>query len=195
MSAICWIFDKACSCRPYSSISSGIFPSRWKVAIVKPVHKKNDVNLAKNYRPVSLLPIASNILEGIVHNQVMRFAEDNGVLPPSQHRFRRNRSTTSAVLSMTSQWVAELSNYKYVRVLLFELSAAFDTMDVDILCEKLNLIGFDENSEKWIRSFMTDRKQIVRINMSESKKVKSDTWMSTGWDSVSSPVHIIHVRH
>ena len=153
-----------------SSISSGIFPSRWKVAIVKPVHKKNDVNLAKNYRPVSLLPIASKILEGIVHNQVMRFTEDNGVLPPSQHGFRRNRSTTSAVLSMTSQWGAELSNYKYVGVLLFDLSAAFDTLDVDILCEKLKLIGFDGNSEKWIRSFMTDRKQIVRINMSESKE-------------------------
>ena len=100
----------------------------------------------------------------------MRFAEDNRVLPPSQHGFRRNRSTTSAVVSMTSQWGAELNNYKYVGVLLFDLSAAFDTLDVDILCEKLNLIGFDGKSEKWIRSLMTDRKQIVRINMSESKE-------------------------
>ena len=85
------------------SLSTMTFPNLWKLAKVIPLFKKEDPLLAKNYRPVSLLPILSKILEKVVFQQVMAYLDQNELLHPSHHGSRADHSTTTALtlLAMT----------------------------------------------------------------------------------------------
>ena len=87
------------------SISQSYFPSAWKTAKVIPLFKKNEATLPKNYRPVALLPITSKILERVVYLQLIEYLEENHLLHHSHHGFRKQHSTTSALLEMYSSWV------------------------------------------------------------------------------------------
>ena len=69
-----------------------------------PVLKKGDPKLVENYRPVSCLPAASKLLELLICDQTTKFAEENNILPPSQHGFRTGKSTMSAWAEIQQQW-------------------------------------------------------------------------------------------
>ena len=168
-----------------TSILTGTFPEAGKLAEVVPIHKKGAKTNVENYRPVSLLSVASKLLESIVFEQIMNYAERCQLLPSSQHGFRQNRSTTSVILSMISEWKHRLTNNKYVGVLLLDLSAAFDTICCKTLGGKLELTGFDSGSLKWIGSFMGGRKQAVQIGNKTSEQVSLRSGMPQG--SIFSP--------
>ena len=155
------------------SISCKQFPSMWKKSKVIPLHKKDDATIAKNYRPVSLLPITSKILERVVYNQLITYLEDNMLLNPSHHGFRRNHSTVTALLEMYSTWVEAAEDDKITAVVLLDMSAAFDLVDKSILIGKLKLYGLDENSSTWMDSYLSNRSQQVYLDgeMSESLPV------------------------
>ena len=94
-----------------------------------------------NYRPISCLPSASKVLEGVVERQLRQYFEENQLLPQGQHGFRKGRSMTSALASMVSEWAMNYEDGKHSGALMWDLSAAFDTIDTDILCNKLSLYG------------------------------------------------------
>ena len=155
------------------SIEKKHFPSLWKNSKVIPLFKKEDVTNPKNYRPVSLLPISSKILERAIYQQMITYLEGNNLLHPSHHGFRRNHSTVTALLEMHSNWVEALEEDKITAVVLLDMSAAFDLVDKNILIEKLKLYGFKEDSTGWLESYMTGRNQQVYIDgeLSESLAV------------------------
>ena len=74
--------------RPRTSLESGIFPDKLKIAKVIPVHKKGDARDVSNYRPISLLPVFSKLLEKLMYNRLPEFIERNEVLTEAQHGFR-----------------------------------------------------------------------------------------------------------
>ena len=86
-----------------SSIRNGVFPSEWKEAQITPILKKGAATEKSNYRPVSLLSVASKVCEMVVHDQLSEYFERNGLLPQDQHAFRKNRSTTTALTSVCSR--------------------------------------------------------------------------------------------
>ena len=90
------------------------FPNLWKLAKVIPLFKKEDPLLAKNYRPVSLLPILSKVLEKVVFKQVMSYLDQNELLHPSHHGSRADHSTTTAVIEMYEEWMKELKMVKWL---------------------------------------------------------------------------------
>ena len=122
-------------------------------------------------RAVSCLIVLSKVLEKIVCNQVTEFMEKNDLLPENQHGFRQNRSTMSAHANIQHEWNSNSEKKLITGVLLWDLSAAFDCLDCDILCNKLSIYGFCNNSVNWFRSFLTGRSQQVKINntLSSSK--------------------------
>ena len=122
-----------------TSIVSGVFPECWKEALVTPIHKKGDAKLVENYRPVSCLPAASKLLEMIICDQTTKFVEDNNILPPTQHGFRRGKSTMSAWADIQQAWVRNTDAKEMTGILLWDLSAAFNTLDADLLCQKLEI--------------------------------------------------------
>ena len=146
------------------SITEGYFPAAWKVAKVVPLLKKDDENQPKNYRPVSLLPISSKILERAVYQQLIKYLESNHLLHHSHHGFRKNHSTATALLEMYSNWVEAFEDEKITAVILLDMSAAFDLVDKSILVEKLKLYGLDRHSADWMENYMSGRSQQVYID-------------------------------
>ena len=136
------------------SINTGVFPSQWKEAIVIPQHKKGDAKDMKNYRPVSCLAAASKVLEKVICEQLTRYTEVNGILPNSQHGFRKGRSTMTALTAMQKEWVSNAEEGLMTGVLVWDLSSAFDTLDIDLFLKKLSIYGVNEITTNWFRSFL-----------------------------------------
>ena len=151
------------------SILNQKFPYQWKVAKVIPLHKKDEVLDPKNYRPVSLLPILSKILERAVFCQIVGYLEDNSLLHPCHHGFRAKHNTTTALIQMYDRWVEAFEEKKLSAVVMLDLSAAFDVVDHSILLNKLKLYGFDEDSLSWLSSYLSDRSQLVYVDGSFSE--------------------------
>ena len=110
---------------------------------------------------MSCLVTASKVLEKIVCTQLTDFIEDNGLLPESQHGFCRKRSTMTAHSHMQKDWIINKEAGQKTGILIWDPSAAFDTLDIDLLCKKLELFGFVDHTLKWFKSFLTGRKQRV----------------------------------
>ena len=130
------------------SITTGIFPEDWKEAKVTPVLKKGCPVTVSNYRPVSCLTAACKVLESVVCNQMSEYLEQNNLLPPSQHGFCPKRSTMTAWEDIQIDWANEAEKKNVAGILLWDLSAAFDTLDKDIFCEKIKLYGFQPKTVK-----------------------------------------------
>ena len=168
------------------SISERKFPALWKNSKVIPLFKKEDPTIPKNYRPVSLLPITSKILERAVYNQLIKYLEDNQLLHPSHHGFRKSHSTTTALLEMYSPWVEAAEEDKITAVVLLDLSAAFDLVDKDILIGKLKLYGLDESLTCWMESYLTERNQQVYMDGELSKSLPVNIGVPQG--SILGPI-------
>ena len=90
------------------SLNTGVFPDHLKKAKVIPVFKKDDKTLLKNYRPISLLPIISKILEKIVYSQLSHYFIKNQLFNPYQYGLRTNHSTEHAVLEITDRIISSV---------------------------------------------------------------------------------------
>ena len=86
------------------SLTSGNFPSLWKFANVTPVHKKDAKCELTNYRPISILPVMSKVLEMIVNEQLRIYLEHNNLLCPTQYGFRKSRSTVDVLSYLSQKW-------------------------------------------------------------------------------------------
>ena len=156
------------------SIRTGKYPSKWKIAKVIALHKKGDKKLLKNYRPVSLLAVAGMILEKVVALQIEEFFESNGLLGLFQFGFRKYKSTISELLTLFDTILEAKEMKKEIMIILYDLSAAFDTVPHQILMEKLRLYGFCQLAMKWIESYLSNRKQFVEISGKRSSNQEID---------------------
>ena len=154
------------------SLSSGEFPSCWKSAKVSPIYKNKGSKYSKEYyRPVSNLKSISKVIEDIVNRRVLNYFEKNALFPQSQHGFRRQRSTFSAVSEMHEKWLKIKETKSHQAVAFLDLSAAFDTLSKDIVCQKLRCYGFDKTSVNWFNSYLSEREQRVMIGSTISKPI------------------------
>ena len=97
-----------------TSIVTGIYPNDWKLPHVLPFFKSGDEDDVKNYRPISLLPIVSKILEKIVTIQLMEYPERNDLLSHTQHGFRPHLSTETALLKITETIYRNIDKERYL---------------------------------------------------------------------------------
>ena len=85
--------------------------------------------------------------------------EENNLLPKSQHGFRSNRSTMTALTDVQKQWADNTEKKEKTGILMWDLCAAFDCLDIKIMCDKLMLYGFGKKIVEWYRSFLSNRSQ------------------------------------
>ena len=123
-----------------------------------------DPILAKNYRPAALLPILSKVLEKVVFTQLVQYLEDNNLIHPNLHGSRPGHNTSTALIQMYDKWVEEVEEGKLVGVLICDQSAAFDLCDHHLLIEKLRLMGVEEHSLFWIKSYLSNRMQSCLVD-------------------------------
>ena len=122
-------------------MTTGIVPHDLKTAIIKSLLKKPslDRNLLKNYCPISNLPFLSKILEKVVLHKILSYLQENNLSNPFQSAYRAGRSTETVLLHVVNDILSTLDNDNISVLLLFDLSAAFDTIDHQILLSCLFL--------------------------------------------------------
>ena len=148
------------------SLLSGIFPQSFKTAVVRPLLKKSslDQNTLKNYRPVSNLSFLSKVLEKIVLNQLFSYLNSHNLLSHNQSAYRPAHSTETALLKVTNDILLALDKGDITILTLLDLSAAFDTVDHDILFQTLSYhFGISGTALSWFQSYLTNRTQSVFI--------------------------------
>ena len=118
------------------SLNTGIFPEKLKIAKVMPIHKKGSLNDISNYRPISLLPSISKILEKLIFKQLSTYLNEHKLLYDSQYVFRAGHSTELASIELIDRITQDLDKGKLPIYIFFDLSKAFDTLDHAILLQK-----------------------------------------------------------
>ena len=158
------------------SIAQSEFPSIWKLSKVVPLLKKGDPLAPQNYRPVALLPVFSKILEKVVFLQLVEYLDTNGLLHSNHHGSRNNHNNATALIQMYDQWMEEVEEGMMVGVMMIDLSAAFYMVDHVLLLRKLELFGLDENTLKWVSSYLSQRCQSVCVDGCLSPPTACGVW-------------------
>ncbi|CAB3998795.1 Hypothetical predicted protein [Paramuricea clavata] len=164
--SLTYIFNQA--------ITLSIFPDEWKTARVIPLYKNGQRNMPGNYRPISVLPTISKIMERILYDQLYDYFTKFGHLSDCQFGFRKFHSTTTALLDCTNEWYMNLDRKKFNLVILIDLKKAFDTVDHQILLKKLELYGVKGQALSFVQSYISNRKQKCQIqnSLSSEKLIK-----------------------
>ncbi len=146
------------------SVNSATFPTLWRNAKVTPLFKGGDGSDPGNYRPISVLSTLGKLLERCIHKQCYKYLTDFDLLSSAQAGFRRRHSTDTCLAGFLDMIYQEVDNGGACGVLFLDLAKAFDTVDTDILIEKLRALGFKSNARKWFRSYLSDRSQVTMVN-------------------------------
>ena len=149
------------------SLINGLMPVCYRKAVISPLLKKPnlDVNELKNYRPVSNLPFLSKIIEKAVALQLNDHLSKNNLFEQHQSAYRKCHNTETALVKISNDLLLSADNKDVSILVLLDLSAAFDTIDHCILLNRLkDSFGLDGPVLNWLKSYLSERKQCVKIH-------------------------------
>ena len=155
------------------SSQTGTFPDDLKVALVRPLLKKINLDcIQKNYRPVSNLQFIGKLIERAVKIQLNEHITTNNLMEPMQSAYRVGHSTEIALIKVKAGILNAIDNNEVVCLVLLDLSVAFDTVDHQILLERLkNMFGLTGLVINWITSYLSGRFQKVVVGDANSSAV------------------------
>ncbi|KAI8490996.1 hypothetical protein Bbelb_314150 [Branchiostoma belcheri] len=154
-----------------SSLRTGQVPQDWKEALVTPVFKKGEHYKASNYRPISLTSVPAKILEHVLVSSIMHHLESNNILSTQQHGFRKHRSCETQLLEFTEEVFSAMENGVTADVIIMDFAKALDRVNHSLLVHKLDYYGIRGNTNRWIGSFLSDRRQAVVVSGTQSSYV------------------------
>ena len=145
-----------------NDISSNQYFKHAKTATVRPIFKKDDRTIIKNYRSVSPLNIFSKIYERFLHENLTSYLET--FLSKFISAYRKSYSSNHVLIRLIENWKKSLDQKKIVVVVLMDLSKAFDSIPHDVVIAKMHAYGFSIDAVTFFYSYLKRRKQNVRIN-------------------------------
>ena len=154
------------------SLEQGVFPAELKLANIIPIFKAGDAEVVGNYLPVSLLSTVSKVFENFFYNRLLSFIKQQQILYDLQFGFREGHSTHMAIIKLLENVIECLDSGKYAAAIFIDFSKAFDTVNHQILLQKLNHYGVRGVGNKWINSYLSDRTQYCTFGGSKSEITK-----------------------
>lgn len=154
------------------SITTGVFPTRMKLAEVVPLFKNKDRQLTENYRPISLLITISKLLEKIIYKRTYGFLQQTQQLYNSQYGFRTNHSCENAISELLGT-ILKAKEIGYSTACLYlDLSKAFDTLEHDTLLAKMEIYGIRGTANTWFKNYLNNRTLKAKCNRTVSDQYK-----------------------
>lgn len=162
------------------SFSKGVFPTKLKASKVVPIFKKGSKSLMSNYRPISITSPFSKVLEKLMHSRLISFLDKFQILYEYQFGFRKHFSTTLALTDVVNMIQNETYNKNYVLAVFMDLQKAFDTLNLEILIEKLQYYGIRGVPLLWFKSFLQNRTQFTFVNGISSTPIETKCGVPQG---------------
>ena len=134
------------------SIATNTFPDNWKVGQLTSLHKGGQHRERNNYRPISLLPILSKIIEKHEANSLLKYFQENNLLYELQSAFRSGHSTETALIRITDEILFKVDNDELL--VFVDFRKAFDVINHSLLLKKLSVYGASPDSVAWFRSYL-----------------------------------------
>ena len=154
------------------SLEEWVFPTSMKLAEVVPLFKSGSRSALNNYRPISLLPTISKLLEKTVYSRTYKFLTKHDILFKSQYGFRKKHSCQHAVTELIGEICKSMDQGKHTIALFIDLSKAFDTIDHDILFQKLHHYGIRGPALSWFKSYLHNRSICAKCEVSSSESTE-----------------------
>ena len=146
-----------------TSLRTSKVPCDWKSARVIPLFKKGKADEMDNYRPISILPVLSKVLERAVHIQLYKYLQQHKILSPYQCGFRKCHSTEFAALSFSDNIRRNMDQGQLTGAVFIDLRKAFDTVDHAVLLDKLSNLGIVDKEHGWFTDYLSNRTQVVEF--------------------------------
>jgi hypothetical protein len=148
-------------------------PSLHKHSIVTPLIKKAaaDSNIMPNYRPVSNLSTLSKTIEKIVSKRLFTYLQENNLMDNEQCAYKKFNSCEQALIDIQDYALRAADKGEVTALLLFDMTAAFDTVDHTILLERLLKLGIGGDAHCWLSNYLMNRTQVIRINGVDSNPI------------------------
>ena len=146
------------------SIVTGKVPAEWKTAVISPMYKKGDRADPGSYRPITLLPVISKVLESLIDDTVRHHLQVNNMLHPAQFGFRKGRACVSNLVLAMDAWTDSADKGIATDVVYLDFAKAFDTVPHQTLLLKLSELNLSSGLLNWFEDYLHDRKFCVRVN-------------------------------
>ena len=154
----------------FKRVFKRVFPMQLKIANVVPIYKTGNEHVFSNYRPVSVLPVFSKLLERLMYIRLMNFITNNKLLYKYQFGFQKSKSTFMPLISLIDRITEALDKGDCVVGIYLDFSKAFDTVNYEILLQKLSMYGIQDIALEWFRDYLTNRSQYETYNFKKSAK-------------------------
>ena len=159
-----------------ASLVTGVVPPSWKHALVTPIPKGGDLASTGNWRPISILPAITKVIERLVHRQISAYYNNNNLFSPSQHGYRRHHSTETALAVITDRVYRAMDIGEICILVCLDCSKCFDVIDHDKLLCKLEMYGVDTH---WLKDYFAGHTQQVKIAGKDGGVILSATLPNT----------------
>ena len=147
----------------HESFALGVFSDHMKLAMITPIFKGGSKPDVSNYRPVSVLPIISKVLEKLMLTKLIKYLDMSKIIYEHQFEFQKNRSITLVVLDLSTRITKALDSGNYAASVFINFAKAFDTVNHQILLSELGNYGIRGPAKEWFESYLKNRHQIVKI--------------------------------
>ena len=150
------------------SLTEGVFPSAMKIAQINLLFKGGSNEVCDNYRPISLLPVMSKVIEKVVYKRTVFHLNSNNLIYCKQFGFRQHHSTSDVVNLLVAEILESWNDSLSVIGVFIDLKKAFDTVSHQLILKKLDKLGVKGQLLQWFTSYLTGRSQFTKLGKSIS---------------------------
>jgi hypothetical protein len=160
-----------------NAVDEGHFPTDLKIGRITPIYKKGDKTDTENYRPVTVLNIISKVFERLLNYQLYEYLDTNSKLSDTQHGYRKGKNCQTAIVEFLDYIYQEIDKGRIPIGTFYDLTRAFDTVNHDVLIEKLTCLGVSGNASRLIKSLLSGRQNCVSLQK-DGRVFYSDTFVN-----------------